>query len=265
MGALTLVQPGLPPGRRALVALNKRIGDAESQLERLVRGRDQLRAELSRADIAKVELDTLISEDATSLAAKLRSGASWALAHFGSARAQTLVASLSESQVQLGVGTKALAAIDAEIAVTEREVSDLKSGKADLVRLVLIESGAGFREDLATAIENLREALVGLCALDRITERSDGSFAPNDRVVVELPSVGGLPPQVVVIPEASVAAARNVWAKYSQTVADNALASADTMAFPRVHPNADDGQVEYARLSKTERALVDQNRANGVN
>src|ERR1700677_3823340 len=126
MGALTLVQPGLPPGRRALVALNKRIGDAESQLERLVRGRDQLRAELSRADIAKVELDTLISEDATSLAAKLRSGASWALAHFGSARAQNLVASLSESQVQLGVGTKALAAIEAEIPVSQREVSDLK-------------------------------------------------------------------------------------------------------------------------------------------
>jgi hypothetical protein len=265
VAALTLVQPGLPPGRRALVALNKRIGDAETQLDRLVRGRDQLRAELSRADIAKVELDTLISEDATSLAAKLRSGASWALAHFGSARAQNLVASLSESQVQLGVGTKALAAIEAEIAVSEREVSDLKAGKADLVLKVLLESGSGFREDMATAIENLREAMVGLCSLDRITSRSDGSYATHSRVVIEVPEIGGLPPQVVVIPEASVAAAQNVWAKYAETVADNALASADTMAFPVVNPHADDGVVEYSRLSKTERSMVDQNRANGVN
>jgi hypothetical protein len=219
---------------------------------------------LARADIAKVELDTLISEDASSLAAKLRSGASWALAHFGSARAQNLVASLSESQVQLGVGTKALTAIEAEIAVSERAVSDLKSGKADLVRGVLLESAGGFRADLETAISDLREAMAVLGALDRLTARTDGSFSPNERIVVEVPALGGLPAQAVSVPESSIATALRVWGKYSQTLGDNPLSSADEMKFPPVNPHADEGLVLYDRLTATERNRVDQDRAQGV-
>jgi cell division protein FtsB len=265
MGALALIpSTGLPPARARLVNLTRRISDAEAQLDRLTRGRDQLRAELSRADIAKVELDSLISEDASSLVGKLRSGASWALAHFGSARAQNLVASLSESQVQLGVGTKALTAIEAEIAVSEREVADLKSGKADLVRAVLLESAGGFRSDLATSIENLRESMAILAALGRITARSDGSFTSNDRVVVEIPALGGLPAQAVSVPESSIATALRVWGKYSQTLGDNPLSSADEMKFPPVNPHADEGLVLYDRLTATERNRVDQDRAQGV-
>jgi cell division protein FtsB len=264
--ALTLIpSTGLPPARARLVNLTRRISDAETQLDRLVQGRDQLRAELSRADTARNELDSLIVHDAGSLVGKLRSGASWALSHFGSARAMNLVAVLAESGLQHQVGARALTEIEAEIAVFEREVADLKSGKDDLVRSVLIESAGGLRYDLMTALDHVREAMAALVALDRLTARNDGSYSPNGRIVVEIAACGGLPAQAVVVPEASIVAARNVWEKFSQTVVANPLASADEMKFPPVDPHADEGKILYDRLSTTERKAFDQSRSSGVN
>jgi len=263
--ALTLIpSTGLPPARARLVNLTRRISDAESQLARLVRGRDQLRAELSRADVARNELDSLINEDASSLAGKMRAGVSWTLAHFGSAKAMNLVAALSESQIQLGVGTKALAAIESEIATAQREVSDLKSGKEDAVRAVLLEASAGFREEVYAAITDLRESLTIIAALERVVARSDGSYQPNERIVIEIPAIGGRPAEAVVVPEASIVAGANVWGKYAETLGENPLSSIDEVLFPPVNPNADNGRLTYDRLSATERKAVDKERSQGV-
>jgi hypothetical protein len=265
MGALSLVPTGaLPPARAQLVDITRRIVAAESQLDRLTRGRDQLRAELSRADSARSAIDAMAAEDAASLSSRLRSGASWALSHFGSLRAMSMVAQLSESGFQRQVGEKALAAIEAEIAVAERELADMKTQKQEATRATLIEAGGEFRFDVQTALEHAREALVALVALDRITSRSDGSFESYKRIVIEVPSIGGLPAQAIVIPEASVVAATNVWAKYAQTLGDSPLASADKILFPPVNPHADAGLISYDRLSATERKAVDQNRAQGI-
>jgi hypothetical protein len=265
MGALAIIpSSSLPPARATLVALNRRLADADRALATLVTGRDRLRSELGRADVARNELDSMIAEDASSLVGKLRSGANWALSHFGSPRAMNLLASLSESHLQNEVGSKALAAIEAEIAVAEREVADLRLRKPDLVRAVLLESADGFKDDLATAIDDLRAMMVVLAALDKITARSDGHWSPNERVVVEIPALAGLQAQAVVVPSASIETALRVWGKYSQALGDNPLASADEMKFPPVNPHADDGMISYDRLTSTERSLVDQNRSQGV-
>jgi hypothetical protein len=266
VNALTILTPaGLPPCRARLVDITRRIRDAERHLDTLQRGKVALASELGRAAEAKAELAELVDNDAVRLVDRLRSGGQWLLSSFGNARARELSASLSESRIQAAVGEKALASVTEEIAELGRSIAEMQSAKAELVRGVLIESASGFREDLATAIENLREAMTVLCALDRITARSDGSYAPNKRVVVEIPAFGGLPAQAVVVPEPSVAAALRVWGKYSQTLGDNPLASADEMKFPSVDPHADDGLVSYDLLSPTERNRVDQLRAQGVN
>jgi hypothetical protein len=265
MGALTLIpRSNMPPSRARLVALDRRIADAAAQLDTLCRGRDQLRAELSRADSARAALDAMVTEDASSLTARLRSGASWALSHFGSLKAMTLVAQLSESALQRQVGEKALASIEAEIAVAEREIADLKAGKADAVRLVLIEAAAGHREDVAAAITELRESLTIIAGLERVIALSDGSYASPSRIVLELPKIGGRPAEAIVAPEAAIVTAANVWGKYAETVASDALASIDNVLFPRVDPHADDGTVLYDRMTATERKAVDQSRASGV-
>jgi cell division protein FtsB len=265
MRALAIIPTtGLPPARARLVNLTRRISDAESQLARLVRGRDQLRAELSRADSAKAELETLITEDASSLASKLRSGVNWALSSFGSVRAQNLIATLAESQVQHGIGQKALNAIEAEIAVSEREVSDLKAHKPDMVRSVLIEAADGFRADLLSAVDDMRQAMTTLAALDRLTARSDGSFSPTDRIAVELPSLGTMPAQAVIGPEACIERAQSIWSAYADELDSNPLANVENLTFPHVIGNEDDGRLTYDRLTHTERNRVDQERSQGV-
>jgi hypothetical protein len=176
----------------------------------------------------------------------------------------TLVAQLSESGIQHEVGVKALAAIESEIAVAEREVSDFKARKPDLVRAVLLESAAGFRADLATAIVDLREAMTVLAALDKITARSDGSWEPKERIVVEIPELAGIPAQAIVAPAASIETAQRVWTKYAHTVGENPLSSIDEVLFPRVDPSADGEMISYDRLTQAERTRVDQLRANGV-
>jgi hypothetical protein len=258
MGALIPFGDGaLPPARRALVSLNKNISAAESMLERLVRGRDQLRAELSRADTARAALDTMVTEDASSLSGRIRSGASWALSHFGSARAMNLVASLAESQVQLGIGSKALAEIESEVQQIEREVSDLKARKADAVRAVLVEASAGFRDDMLSALDDMRQAMTVLAALDRITAKSDGSFRPNERIVVEIPALGTMPAQAVVAPDACIDRAQSVLRAFTAELDSDPLADVEDLKFPHVIGSEDDGRVLYDRLTVTERLAVD--------
>jgi hypothetical protein len=265
MGALTIIQGGsLPPARAVLVDISRRVTNAEKQLRTLRAGEAALASELGRAAEAKAELQDLVDADAVRLVDRLRNGGQWMLSAFGNSRAKELAASLSESRIQGAVGEKALATIGEEIAVLEREIADLKAQKQDAQRSVLIEAGGGFRYDLMTALDHVREAMVALSALDRLTARTDGSWTPNERILIEIPALGGMPATAVVVPEASVAAAANVWEKYAQTIGDNPLASADEMMFPPVNPHADEGLVSYDRLSATERKAVDQSRALGV-
>jgi hypothetical protein len=60
MNALALLtsRDGAPPARASLISLNERIAAAEKHLGVLINGRDRLRAELSRADTARNELDS---------------------------------------------------------------------------------------------------------------------------------------------------------------------------------------------------------------
>jgi chromosome segregation ATPase len=177
VNALTILSPGgLPPARRALVDITRRINDARRHLDRLQSGKAALERELGRVVEAKAELQSLVAADAESLVDRLRAGASWVLSGVTQARTHSVAAQLNQSRVEASVGEAALSSVTGEIAELERQIAEMQSSKADLVRSVLLESAGGFRSDLATAIENLREAMAILCALDRITAPSDGSY-----------------------------------------------------------------------------------------
>jgi hypothetical protein len=265
VNALTLIQGGsLPPARARLVDVTRRISDAERHLRTLQTGKAALEREAGRVSAAKAELAQLVDADAQSLVDRLRSGANWALSAITQARTHSVAAQLSQSRVEASVAEAALKSVAEEVAKIERSISEMQEQKQDAVRATLIESAGGFRYDLQTALEHVREALVALVAMDRITSRSDGSYQPNERVVIEIPPICGLPAQAIVAPDASIASAQNVWEKYSQTVAENPLASVDGILFPAVNPNADDGRVTYDKLTRTEKARVDQARSLGV-
>jgi hypothetical protein len=127
MNALSIIPPSnLPPARSRLVEINLRLEEAARRLEVLQSGRGKLESELSRVSEARAELDGLIQADAQSLADLVRSGASYVLNRFAGSRAQSLSARLSDSRLEAEVGSKALAAIGADIEALQREIAKVK-------------------------------------------------------------------------------------------------------------------------------------------
>jgi hypothetical protein len=127
-------------------------------------------------------LNDLVSADAATLVDRLRSGGQWALSAFGNSRAKELSASLSSSRLAAAVGEEALVDVSEEIAELERSIADMTAPRADLVRAVLIESAEGFRTELLSAVESLRDAMTVLEALDRVTMIKDGHCRPRTRL-----------------------------------------------------------------------------------
>jgi hypothetical protein len=259
MGAISLISPGgLPPARSRLVDLNRRISDAERHLATLQRGKVALAAELSRAAEAKLELQELVDNDAVRLVDRLRSGGQWLLSSFGStARARELAVSLSESGLQAAVGEKALASVGEEIAELERSIADMKASKSEAIKAVLVEVASGYRADLNAVADDLRQTLVILSALDRLTAVSDGEYRPDRRITVTIPAVGGLREQVVVAPTTATGKARNIWSAFAAELDKDPLATIENLRFPSIRGDEDEGKVTYSEMSPGERRQVD--------
>jgi hypothetical protein len=265
MGALALIAPdNVPRARRALIDLNAKILDAERRLSTLQSERNALASELGRAASAKKELAELVDVDAGKLLDRLRSGAQWALSAFGNSRAKELAAALSESRLQSAVGERALESAAEEIATLERSLSEMKAAKPDRIRAVMLEASVGFHTDLAILIDDLRQVLTVVAALDAITARSNGEWRPDPRVVVTLPPIGGAPEQAIVAPAAAIKKAQAVWAGFASALEKDALSNVENLEFPHVSGNEDAGKIVYHEMSATERHQVDLARAQGV-
>jgi hypothetical protein len=268
MGALAIIpSTGLPPARARLVDLNKRISAAEKRLATLQSGKAALSAELGRAAEAKLELQTIVDDDALKLVDRLRSGGQWLLSSFGgNSRARELSAALSESRIQAQVGEKALSSVGEEIAVLEREVADLRLQKPDATRAVLVEVAEGYRADVNAVADDLRQLLTILGGLDKITAKTPGDFIPDRdrRTVVTIPAVGGMGESVVVAPASAVERAQNIWLALSAALDKDALATIEHLKFPHVSGTEDSSTTVYADYSRAERHQIDLARAQGV-
>jgi hypothetical protein len=264
MGALIPIRPGVPPARANLVSLNEQIADAERRLDVLRLGYRRLESELARASDAKAELASLVDADAKSLVDRLRSGGQWLLSSFGSSRARELALQLSASRFEATVGERALEAAAGEISDLERQISELKARRPDAINPVLIEVADGFRTDLLLAIDDLKNSLVILAGMDSVVARGDGSYAPDKRLVIEIPSAGGLAAQPLIAPAASIKNAESIWREFAADLARDPLADVEALKFPHVHGNEDSGNVVYSSLSRVERQIVDSEHAQGA-
>lgn len=248
----------LPPARRVLVNLNAKIDETQKRLDVLQAGKARLEGELGRAAEAKAELQNLVDDDAKSLVDRLRNGAQWMLSSFGSSRARELAAQLSASRIEASIGERALASIAEEIADLERQVSELKGRRPDAVNAVLVEVADSWRAEALVAIEDLRNSLVILSALDSVVARGDGSYSPDKRLVIDIPAVGGLPAQPLIAPAASIKAAESIWRHWAADLARDPLASVDELRFDYPNGTEDSGRIPYESLHPAERRIVDQ-------
>jgi hypothetical protein len=264
MNALALIAPdNVPRARKALISLNEKIAAAGKRLATLQNGRDALASELGRAASAKAELAQLVDVDAGKLLDRLRHGTQWALSAFGNSRAKELSVALSESRLQSAVGERALEAAAEEISVLERELSEMQQRKPDVIRAVLLEASVGFQADLAVVIDDLRNTLTILAALDVLTERTNGEWRADKRLVVTLPPIGGAPEQAIVAPAAAIKKAKAVWGGFASALEKDALANVENLEFPRVSGEEDAGKIVYHEMSPTERREIDRAFAQG--
>jgi hypothetical protein len=224
----------LPPARRVLVNLNAKIDETQKRLDVLQAGKARLEGELGRAAEAKAELQNLVDDDAKSLVDRLRNGAQWMLSSFGSSRARELAAQLSASRIEASIGERALASIAEEIADLERQVSELKGRRPDAVNAVLVEVADSWRAEALVAIEDLRNSLVILSALDSVVA------------------------QPLIAPAASIKAAESIWRHWAADLARDPLASVDELRFDYPNGTEDSGRIPYESLHPAERRIVDQ-------
>jgi hypothetical protein len=262
MGALSIVPSSLPPARAALIALTRRIADAEKRLDLLVSGKARLQSELAKAVDARAELQSLIKADSDSLLQLMKSGATWALSMFSNARARSLSAQLAESQLEAQVGSSTLAGLDEELQELERQVAELKASKTDLVRAAVREAASTLFEDYDTVVAEMAALMVQLRGL----ELHLGVERLPLRTVAQVPDfrfTDGLPNQAVAAPKVEVEAAAVVFAAYANALAVDPLAPASLLKCRPVRPAADDGAVIYSEMSEPERRRVDAIAARG--
>jgi hypothetical protein len=268
MNALTIFTPGngVPVARRALCDLNEKIARRSADLERLRAGRRKLAEELEVVQGAQNELAALVDADAHSLIERIKSGIDHALHGVGGRRAQDLAASLAASSIQNQVGEKASAELDSQIAALESEIETIRAQKPAAIRSVLIEVAEGYRADLASVADELRQLLVVLGSLDRIVVKPTGEFIPDRdrRIVVTLPAIAGVPETIVAAPASTIDRAQRIWRDFASELDSDPLATVETLVFPHVSGTEDSTTTVYADYSSAERHQIDLERASGV-
>jgi hypothetical protein len=260
MGALAIFQGksnGVPAARKGLVDLVEKIGQQADELVTLTAGRRRLQDQLEIVDGARNELESIVAQESHSLVDRIKSATDWALSACGGPRATRISESLAASRLQKNIGDRAAVELDAEIEKLKVELEALHAEKPAAIHAVLVEAASGYRADLASIADDLRQTLSILAALDAITLAPTGDWVPQRRVVVELPNVGGQAAQAVVAPHSAIERAKAIWSEFALELDADPIASVSSLEFPHVTGAEDDGRIVYAELSASERHRVD--------
>jgi hypothetical protein len=249
---------GIPGARRGLIDLNDKIDRLGDELVKLQAGRRRLADQMEMVDSAKRELEASIAQESRTLVDHVKNSVDWALSGFGGPRATKISESIVASRLQIEIGDRAASELDAEIARLKVELEALHAEKPHHVKAVLVEVASGYRSDLQDIASEMRGLLTILSALDRLTASQTGDFVPGRRVVVEIPAVGGMAPQTVATPISAVDKAMGLWSEYALELDADPLAKIETLRFPEVTGEEDDGRIIYSDLSPQERSRVDR-------
>jgi hypothetical protein len=259
MNGLALFQgkSNVPAARRGLIDLLGVIDRRSDELVTLQAGRRRLADQMEMVDSAKRELEASIAQESRTLVDHVKNSVSWTLSAFGGPRATRISESLAASQLQVSIGGQAATELDAEIERLKAELEALHAEKPHHVKAVLIEVAAGYRSDLQGIADDLRQSLAILGGLDKLIAAPTGDFAPGRRLVVELPSVGGMAAQTIVAPDSAVKNAMELWSEFSLELDADPLAPVSGLQFPNVTGDEDSGRIVYSDLSESERRRVD--------
>jgi hypothetical protein len=260
MGALAIFKNGgngVPASRRGLIDLVDLIDRRSDDLVKLQAGRRRLQDELELVDGARNELESIVAQESHTLVDRIKSATDWALSACGGPRATRISESLAASRLQKTIGDRAAVELDAEISSLTVELETLHAQKPAAIHACMVESAQGYRADLASIADDLRQTLSILAALDAITSAPSGDWVPQRRVVVELPNVGGMAAQAVVAPHSAIERATAIWSGFALELDADPMATIASLEFPHVSGDEDDGKILYTEYTATERRRQD--------
>jgi hypothetical protein len=261
MGALAIFKNGVngvPAARRGLIDLLDVIDRRSDELVTLQAGRRRLADQMQLVDGARNELESIVAQESRTLVDRVKNSVDWALSGFGGARASKIEESLAASRLQISIGEKAAVEIDSEIERLKADLEALHAEKPAAIHAVMVEVASGYRSDLRDLASEMRGLITVLVALDQITAEPNGEFAPGRRVVVEIPSVGGMAAQTVAAPIAAVARAKEIWNEFGLELDSDPMSTIESLRFPEVSGEEDSGRIIYSDLSPQERSRVDR-------
>jgi hypothetical protein len=261
MGALAIFKNGgngVPAARRGLIDLVEKIDRRSDELVKLQAGRRRLQDQLELVDGAKRELEAEVAKNSRALVDSVKNSLNWALSTFGGQKASRIAEGLAASSLQHEIATKTAGELDSEIERLEAELEALRAQKPAAIHAVMVEVASGYRSDLRDLASEMRGLITVLVALDQITAEPNGEFAPGRRVVVEIPSVGGMAAQTVAAPIAAVARAKEIWSEFALELDSDEMSTIESLRFPEVSGEEDSGRIIYSDLSPQERSRVDR-------
>jgi hypothetical protein len=235
---------GLSPCRAELAQQKAWKDSVSAQMDVLGKGRRKLEDHIAKleAAVAASNADTVASAD--SILDKIKAGLSWSVVP--SAKPAP------DHSRELEIARTALVRLDTEMASLEALVESLGLRILATARRAVYQHGAIIRQTYEATVESMRDMLVQLVALDRLTGSGHAG-----RLVVDIPAFSGLHEILPIrIEESDIEAARRVWAGLLMTWQRDPHAEAE-LEFPPHDPNATE-TITYHELTATERQLVDQ-------
>jgi hypothetical protein len=249
---------GEPTGRAALLRVTSALAATETDIERVLVGKEKLASEMGKAADVELDLRAQIGGEATSLVEMMKQGVQWTLGQFGNRATRKTAELLNTSSIQAAIGDAALAEAAEELQRLEAKRERLLVARAGIIRETIREAlQPALLADYGVILERLQEIVTRLRGVERYLTPPSPDYRPDARrIAMNLPNFarGDGSDQAVVATSAAIGEVEAALAAYAEELSRDPMAPCPEL--PDVS-RRDDGTI-YSDLSGPERLEVDR-------
>jgi hypothetical protein len=242
----------LPPRRAKLDRIKGELLGVEAKIAVLVGMKSRLEDVLLKEADAEREIDDLLDQGAQTLLDRLRNGGETSLSTLGR-RAEELDQRVAASRHQAEIIRRAIDKIVDELNRLSDVHADLSARKADAIKEVVAEAFAPSYATWAQAIENVRQSMIEIAALEKFLARNGNhDHVPDQRLIATLPTYGCVGGEVIAN-IVQIAAVEAQLSRFAESLAQDPRTPA-----PEIVVNDERDELTYDRLSPAEKRQADR-------
>jgi hypothetical protein len=242
----------LPPRRAKLDRIKGEILGVEAKIGILAGMKSRLEDELAKKADAEREVDNLLDQGAQSLVDRLRAGGEASLTAL-SRQAAAVDEKLGASRVPAEIARRAIDKIVDELNRLAGVHADLSARTADAIKEVVAEAFAPSYAIWSQAVENMRQSMIEIAALEKFLARNGThDFVPDQRLIATLPSFGCIGGEVIAN-VVQIAAVEAQLSRFAESLEQDPRTPA-----PEIVVNEERDELTYDRLSPAEKRQADR-------